>query len=99
MPLVHARENTLGTDDTALPGQNKDENGIWIENALFDGRNRRYLYSVLKKEADSNPVLQTPDNEHHTRLAYRKHLETIVVVSVLVVEDSVALQSEGICWD
>ena len=37
-----------------------DENGIWIEDTLFDEETGDYLYSVLK-EADGSLSLQTPE--------------------------------------
>ena len=37
-----------------------DENGIWIEDTLFDEETGDYLYSVLK-EADGSLALQTPE--------------------------------------
>lgn len=38
-----------------------DENGLWIEDTLFDEETGDYLYSVLK-EADSSLSLQTPEH-------------------------------------
>lgn len=37
-----------------------DENGLWIEDTLFDEETGDYLYSVLK-EADGSLALQTPE--------------------------------------
>ena len=51
-----------------------DENGIWIEDTLFDEETGDYLYSVLK-EADGSLSLQTPGAMEQPHGVYRSILE------------------------
>lgn len=49
-----------------------DENGIWIEDTLFDEETGDYLYSVLK-EADGSLSLQTSRSNGAAARCIQKH--------------------------